>query len=437
MAGRHSIRIPVHGFVELDDWEWDIVNHPVFQRLRRIRQLAFSEHIYPGSTHTRFEHSLGVLHVATRMFDVLRAKHKSLMGDQFKFDDAVFERGRALVRLAALLHDVGHAPLSHSGEHLMPVVAGKRIDHEDYSDQLIAESMKDVIDEHRLNRERLHITGREVASFYLGKPDVSFNLLVFRDLVSGQLDADRMDYLLRDSHHCGVSYGFYDLPRILDTIVFVRVGDDEDRPALKIGIETGGRHAAEGMILARYFMFEQVYFQKTRMAYDHHGAECLKEALEFNGGCLPDPTTAAGREKYLLMDDWFLFEHIRSSNSRHATAILNHQHDRRVHETSEVAAADQLLEHDVLLKWLRDSGVEAWSADASKSWYKSGSSEVLIAEGSSQTVFSKGRPLTAVSETAGRIRDSKQRRIYVPKESAESAETRLRDLKQGGSDGHA
>jgi uncharacterized protein len=74
MIGRHSIRIPVHGFVELDDWEWDIVNHAVFQRLRRIRQLAFSEHVYPGSTHTRFEHSLGVMHVATKMFDVFTKK---------------------------------------------------------------------------------------------------------------------------------------------------------------------------------------------------------------------------------------------------------------------------------------------------------------------------------------------------------------------------
>jgi hypothetical protein len=91
----------------------------------------------------------------------------------------------------------------------MPLVSGKRIDHEDYSDLLMTESMKDVIDNHRLNQERLRITGREVASFYMGKPDVSANLLIFRDLVSGQLDADRMDYLLRDSHHCGVTYGYF------------------------------------------------------------------------------------------------------------------------------------------------------------------------------------------------------------------------------------
>jgi uncharacterized protein len=358
------------------------------------------------------------------------------MIDRFKFDESVFERGRALVRLAALLHDVGHAPLSHSGEQLMPIVNGKRIDHEDYSDQLIAESMKDVIDNHQLNSERLRITGREIASFYLGKSDVSEKLLVFRDLVSGQLDADRMDYLLRDSHHCGVSYGFYDIQRILDTLVFVHVGVNDDVPALKIGIERGGRHAAEGMILARYFMFEQVYFQKTRMAYDHHGAECLKEALGHDG-TFPNPTTPAGRDTYLMMDDWYLFEHIRSSKSRHAKAILEHKHDRLVRETKEVANAQELSAHESALEGLSKESIEPWSADASKSWYKSGTSEILIAEDASPSDFSRGSPLTALSETAGKVRDSNQRRIYVPLENVESARSHLTEHRTGAQHGHA
>ena len=331
---------------------------------------------------------------------------------------------------------LGTRPLSHSGEDLMPTVNGKRLDHEDYSDQLIAESMKDVIDNHPLNRERLHITGQEVASFYLGKADVSANLLVFRDLVSGQVDADRMDYLLRDSHHCGVTYGFYDIDRILDTLVFVRVGDNDDVPELKVGIETGGRHAAEGMIIARYFMFEQVYFQKTRMAYDHHGAACLKEALGADGK-LPDPSTAPGRDQYLKMDDWFLFQHIRGSSSRDASAILQHKHDRRVRETSEVATAHDLVAHDRALRGLKENGMDAWSADASKSWYKSGSSEILIATDSSHANFSRGRPLTQVSETAGKIRDSQQRRLYVPLEQVEAAKKLLDGKLKGGEIGPA
>ena len=434
MIGRHSIRIPVHGFVELDEWEWDIVNHPVFQRLRRIRQLAFSEHIYPGSTHTRFEHSLGVMHVATKMFDVLIRKQGGLLGDRLKFNNDAFGRCRTLVRLAALLHDVGHAPLSHSGEDLMPIMNEKRFDHEDYSDFLISESMKDVIDDHPLNRERLHITGSEVASFYTGKPKVSAKLLIFRDLVSGQLDADRMDYLLRDSHHCGVTYGFYDIDRILDTLILVQVGDDST--GLKIAIEEGGRHAAEGMILARYFMFEQVYFQKTRMAYDHHGAACLKEALGI-GKTLPNPATDEGREAYLKMDDWFLFEHIRSSNSRDAAAILHHKHDRRVSDTLEVAGIAELENHNMALVELKAKGIDAWAVDASKSWYKTGATEILIAQDQSSSAFSRGVPLTRISETAGKIRDSKQRRIYAPLDRAEEAKKVIRNFESRGEHGHA
>jgi uncharacterized protein len=439
MGEWHTIRIPVHGFVELSDWEWDIVNHVVFQRLRRIRQLAFSEHVYPGSTHTRFEHSLGVMHVAAKMFDVLRAKHASLMRAQLGFDDAVFERARCLVRLAALLHDVGHAPLSHSGEDLMPVIEGKRISHEDCSDQLIAESMKDVIDDHPLNRERLSITGREVASFYMGKPDVSAKFVVFRDLVSGQLDADRMDYLLRDSHHCGVAYGSYDIGRILDTLVFVEVGD-ADAPSLRVAIEQGGRHAAEGMILARYFMFEQVYFQKTRMAYDKHGAMCLREAVE-PAETLPNPFSPEGRRSYVAMDDWYLFERIRSSTSRHARAILEHKHDRHVYETPEVASSEDLKDCEEAAQLLSSQGIESWSADASKSWYKTGASEIQIAEDSALGKFSRGRPLTRVSKTVERLSASNKRRVYVKNDQVRDAKNCLEEIRRktmkGDSNGSA
>jgi hypothetical protein len=168
----------------------------------------------------------------------------------------------------------------------------------------------------------------------------------------------------------------------------------------------------------------------------HHGAASLKNALG-DAGTLPDPTSEAGRAAYLKIDDWFLFEHARSPKSRDAAAILQHLHDRLARETSEVASADELLEHDLLLKDLQENGMDAWSADASKSWYKSGSSEILIAAEASHSEFSRGLPLTTISETAGKIRDSKQRRIYVPHEMVEPAKARIKEQERGGQHGNA
>ena len=141
------IRDPIHGFVKLSEWEQRIVGHRVFQRLRRIRQLALTEMVYPGACHSRFEHSLGVMHVATMMFDRLRPQLEAAGELGFSRND--LDRARVIVRLAALLHDVGHGPFSHSGEGLMPTnpVTGKRFKHEDYSAAMIRHLMSEVIDD--------------------------------------------------------------------------------------------------------------------------------------------------------------------------------------------------------------------------------------------------------------------------------------------------
>ena len=112
MAGPFEIRDPIHGFIELDDWERDIVNDPVFQRLRRIRQLGLTDMVYPGATHSRFEHSLGVMHIATRMFDAIVSRRRDFLEATYNYDDVGLARDRRILRLAALLHDVGHAPFS-------------------------------------------------------------------------------------------------------------------------------------------------------------------------------------------------------------------------------------------------------------------------------------------------------------------------------------
>ena len=106
-----EIRDPIHGFVQINEWERQIIDDPTFQRLRRIKQLAWTDMVYPGAVHNRFEHSLGVMHVATRMFDAIATKEEKFLKSELKYTDAGLDRDRVLLRLACLLHDIGRPGL--------------------------------------------------------------------------------------------------------------------------------------------------------------------------------------------------------------------------------------------------------------------------------------------------------------------------------------
>ncbi len=129
-----EIRCPIHGFIVLNDWEREIIDQPAFQRLRRIRQLAWTDQVYPGAMHTRFEHSLGVMHTATLLYDSIVQKCQDILKNR-GYAKAAFDRYRHLVRLAALLHDVGHSPFSHGSEELFPSRENGegKYTHEEYS----------------------------------------------------------------------------------------------------------------------------------------------------------------------------------------------------------------------------------------------------------------------------------------------------------------
>lgn len=157
----YETRDIIYGFITYDDWEREVINHPVFQRLRRIKQLSLTDMIYPGANHTRFEHSLGVMHLSTLFYDSILGKRKQFLKDVLNFNEAGFERDRRIIRFAALLHDIGHSSFSHAGEELMPYVpkgnpkyregANKRFSHEDYSIAIIKAYFKDIIENHKEN----------------------------------------------------------------------------------------------------------------------------------------------------------------------------------------------------------------------------------------------------------------------------------------------
>ncbi len=249
--------------------------------------------------HTRFEHALGVMHMATMLYEGIVERSKEILIADLGYVPGGLDRHRNLVRMTALLHDIGHSPFSHAGEELFPLDDdGKRYKHEQYSAAIVRQRFGDVIKNHPLNRN-WDFTAADIADLLEAKPEAG-HALFWRDLISGQLDADRMDYLLRDSLHTGVGYGRYDWARIVNTAVAIPSQQTPTRSP-RIGVTEGGWHAAEALIIARYLMFTQVYFHKTRAVLDHHLQGTLSKILP--GRSFPKPH-GADLAKYLSWDDW-------------------------------------------------------------------------------------------------------------------------------------
>lgn len=431
-----SVRDPVHGFIAFNDWERTIIDHPAFQRLRRIRQLALSELVYPGSNHTRFAHALGTMDVATRMFDSIVSKQWDYLRNIRKYDEAGIRRDRQIVRLAALLHDVGHSPFSHSGEALFPLnpLTGRKHHHEEYSSRIIETAFCEVIEQHPGN-ENYGIKASDVANVVSGVTNPSSpgsaRRLIWRPIVTSQLDADRCDYLLRDSLHAGVSYGRYDLERILDTL---NLGLDESGDTV-IAIEEGGWHAAEGLIIARYSMFTQVYFQRTRQALDHHVEMVLSKLLRDQYGNPEFPPPEQNElNNYLEWDDWMVMGKISSGEAGpDGAAILRRNPSRRVYETSESPATKELEIFEQIFNELGD--LVGFVRDAEKTWYSLGEQDLQIVP-DGQTEPRRGRPLSTLSSIVGNMNPVSQKRIYVSPSDREEAMIKIHELKQKeGADG--
>jgi HD superfamily phosphohydrolase len=288
-----EIRDPLHVFVRLDAPEQAVLNSSAFQRLRHIHQLALTYLVYPGATHRRFEHSLGVMELATRIFDTVvdprRLEHDAAR-EVIPDDTDQVRYWRRVLRLAALCHDLGHLPFSHAAEEeLLP----DGIDHEwisrahIMSDEMrsIWEAMEPPIKAEHIALLAVGPTGDEVL-----KPWQA----ILSEIITGDVfGADRMDYLLRDSLHTGVAYGRFDHHRLIDTLRILPappVDDDGGEPQEReptLGITEGGLQSAEALLLARYFSFSQVYFHRARRMYDIHLKDFLQAWREPDGGLLP------------------------------------------------------------------------------------------------------------------------------------------------------
>src|SRR5512137_158219 len=242
-----EIRDPVHGYVRLEGLALEIADTPQMQRLRWIKQLGLASLVYPGANHTRFEHSLGAYHLAD-----LLANHLGLPKED-----------KMLVGAAALLHDVGHGPLSHATESALAPYLRK--DHESIVDILKKGELQAILDKYGLKASDIQ---------------AAINGVGLGQIVSGEIDVDRMDYLIRDAHYTGVAYGVIDRLRLLQKMKLHQE---------QLVVEAGGIQAATSLLISRLLMHPSVYYHHVcrisecmiaaairRMVDDGTGAAAVK-----------------------------------------------------------------------------------------------------------------------------------------------------------------
>ena len=267
---------PIHDFIRIYDHELAIIDNPIFQRLRRIRQLSGAHLTYPSAQHTRFEHSLGVLHIASQAGQALKEKG-ILKQDQIE-----------ILRLAGLLHDIGHGPFSHLFEE---IIQQKKISHEDFGKNIILKStIGDTLSKNGFDK-------RTITKIAFGDSKYQY----MNEIVSGALSADMMDYLLRDGYFTGAEHAKIDHKRLTQSL---------DVHKKKLALERSALYSFESMMHSRYQMFKAVYFHKTVRAAEVMLLEALRLSDDEFG------FTSFNIDEYTKLTDEYVLSILLSSKSQ-------------------------------------------------------------------------------------------------------------------------
>lgn len=421
------IRDPIHGTLLVSDEEADVIDSPFFQRLRHVRQLGFGDLAFPGATHTRHAHSLGAMHVASRVFDAVAARAP--------LSDAARERFRAAVRLAVLCHDLGHMPLSHASERIAPpreklalpgwMGPGEHLaTHEDFTARILLDSSLTPLIAKAYGR--LGVSPAQAASLVTGHlapgeaPFVDGGVdwtPLLRAVVSSELDADRMDYLLRDSFYTGVNYGRYDIEWLLQNVAVA----ERDGQAV-LALSKAAIFAFEDFLLSRHHMFLSVYFHHTSVSFDW----MLRRYYEESPGEFEIP---ADPEAFLDCDDMALHVTLRKSKNPWAQRIARRQGFRRVAQFTEL---DEDYDLNELSGALKAAGVEHFTVESR------GVLSKYLDEGAAPSLYvvdqATGR-LTEVSKYTPLYqrfgRAVQLSRVYVRPDQADAAQPIVRKLTGG------
>jgi len=288
-----EIKDPVHGYVYITKQEKEIIDSFPLQRLRRLRQLAGAEYVYPGANHTRFEHSIGVMYLAGRFTENPNIAQKT------SEDEA------EIVKIAALLHDVGHGPFSHVFEHLLDKEQNKT--HEDLTKWIITTSeLKDILN-------RMGYDPREVGKLAIGtlrKPKKAF----LDQIISSAVDADKLDFVVRDTYHTGAEYGYVDIFRLIHALEVL----DEN-----LAVDLGALSALESFIIARIESFKSIYFHRVGRAAQIMLAMAMEKANEELG-----LTSFKTPEEYLSMDDYTVWTSLK--NCKKSAGIIKDLERRKM-----------------------------------------------------------------------------------------------------------
>ncbi|MEM2319134.1 MAG: HD domain-containing protein [Candidatus Bathyarchaeia archaeon] len=288
-----EIKDPVYGYVYISERDKEVIDSYPVQRLRRLRQLAGAEYVYPGANHTRFEHSVGVMHLASKVTE------------NPNIAQIISREEAEKVKIAALLHDVGHGPFSHVFEHLLTRELGKT--HEDITAWIIKNSeLKDVIGS-------LGYKAEEIAALAvggLGKGEKAF----LSQIISSSIDVDKLDFVVRDTYHTGAEYGFVDIFRLIQTF---------DVLDGNLAVDMGALSTLEAFIIARIESFKSIYFHRVGRAAQIMLAIALERANEELG-----LTSFKTPEEYLAMDDYTVWTMLK--NCKKSSPIIKNLERRRM-----------------------------------------------------------------------------------------------------------
>lgn len=352
-----EIRDPIHGPIAVSPVELAIIDSQYFQRLRNIKQLGFSELTFPGASHSRFLHSIGAMHLAGLAFDAVFRQAPWLPAtDRVRF--------RQTVRLATLCHDLGHPPLSHTSEVLLPSVGALAVPHMRPEDPLAHAShehytLKIVLDSDlttvmATGCEGLGILPLHVAALLSDAvlcPTEVFECdgrnvqNILAALASSELDVDRMDYLLRDSYFTGVSYGKFDADWLIGHLTHYEAPNGQ----LHLALHERAIFTFDDFLLSRHHMFLMVYFHKKSVCYDHMLRRFYEEFPDLCRAS-PDP------EAYLALDDHTVWRALRSQekNSAWAEGILRRRPLKLIAESTPAGRQEPMA---ALARRLEDEGV--------------------------------------------------------------------------------